>query len=101
VFSQSALQLSSAGIVCLGVILVGTQSVTSGALIACVILSGRILSPLVQIGQLMTRLNNTLLSYKNIDSLMKDISRDELAEDNKAVVLKNGNIVVKFFSKRR
>ncbi len=98
IFSQSALQLSSAGIVCLGVILVGTQSITSGALIACVILSGRILSPLVQIGQLMTRLNNTLLSYKNIDSLMRDISRDELAEDNKAVVLKNGNIVVKDLS---
>tara|TARA_B110000003_G_C16646290_1_gene532204 strand:- start:322 stop:2034 length:1713 start_codon:yes stop_codon:yes gene_type:complete len=94
-FSQSALQISSAGIVCLGVILVGSQSITSGALIACVILSGRILSPLVQIGQLMTRLNNTLLSYKNIDSLMSDISRDEVTQDNKAVVLENGNIEVK------
>tara|TARA_B110000483_G_scaffold214044_1_gene263629 strand:+ start:37 stop:1605 length:1569 start_codon:yes stop_codon:yes gene_type:complete len=94
-FSQSALQISSAGIVCLGVILVGNQSVTSGALIACVILSGRILSPLVQIGQLLTRLNNTLLSYKNIDSLMTDTSRDEVTEDSKAVVLENGNINVK------
>jgi len=94
-FSQSALQISSAGIVCVGVILVSNQSITTGALIACVILSGRILSPLVQIGQLLTRLNGTLLSYKNISILMEDVARDELTEENKAVIIKNGNVVVK------
>ncbi len=94
-FSQSALQISSAGIVCVGVILISNQSITTGALIACVILSGRILSPLVQIGQLMTRLNGTLLSYKNISILMEDVARDELTEENKAVIIKNGNITVK------
>ena len=93
-FSQSALQISSAGIVCFGVFLISSQSITTGALIACVILSGRILSPLVQIGQLLTKLNNTLLSYRNIDKLMSDVSRDELNIDQKAVVLKNGNIQV-------
>lgn len=93
-FSQSALQISSTGIVCFGVFLVGNQSITTGALIACVILSGRILSPLVQIAQLLTRLNNTLLSYKNIDTLMSDTARDELTLDQKAVVLKNGNIQI-------
>tara|TARA_B110000444_G_scaffold65045_1_gene60902 strand:- start:433 stop:2142 length:1710 start_codon:yes stop_codon:yes gene_type:complete len=93
-FSQSALQISSAGIVCLGVFLISSQSITTGALIACVILSGRILSPLVQIGQLLTKLNTTLLSYKNIDSLMKDVSRDELNINQKAIVLKSGNIQV-------
>ena len=94
IFSQSALQISSAGIVCVGVILISSQSITTGALIACVILSGRTLSPLVQIGQLLTRLNNTLISYKNIDSLMTDVARDEITNDQKAVVLKNGNIQI-------
>ena len=74
IFSQSALQISSAGIVCVGVILISNQSITTGALIACVILSGRTLSPLVQIGQLLTKLNNTLISYRNIDKLMTDVS---------------------------
>ena len=94
IFSQSALQISSAGIVCVGVILVSTQSITTGALIACVILSGRTLSPLVQIGQLLTKLNNTLISYRNIDKLMTDVSRDELTIDQKAVVLKNGKVEI-------
>lgn len=94
IFSQSALQISSTGIVCVGVILVSNQSITTGALIACVILSGRTLSPLVQIGQLLTKLNNTLISYRNIDKLMTDVSRDELTIDQKAVVLKNGNIQI-------
>lgn len=94
IFSQSALQISSAGIVCVGVILVANQSITTGALIACVILSGRTLSPLVQIGQLLTKLNNTLISYRNIDKLMTDVSRDELTLDQKAVVLKNGKIEI-------
>ena len=44
------LQISSTGIVVVGVFLVSNQSITTGALIACVILSGRVLSPLVQIG---------------------------------------------------
>jgi ATP-binding cassette subfamily C protein LapB len=94
VFSQSSLQISSAGIVCVGVILISNQSITTGALIACVILSGRTLSPLVQIGQLLTRLNNTLISYKNIDRLMTDVARDELTIDQKAVVLKNGKVQI-------
>ena len=94
IFSQSALQISSAGIVCVGVILISNQSITTGALIACVILSGRTLSPLVQIGQLLTKLNNTLISYRNIDKLMTDVSRDELTIDQKAVVLKNGKVEI-------
>ncbi len=93
-FSQSSLQISSTGIVVVGVILVSNQSITTGALIACVILSGRVLSPLVQIGSLLTRLNSTLISYKNINELMKDVSRDELVIDQKAIVLKNGNIQI-------
>ncbi len=93
-FSQSALQISSAGIVCVGVFLIASQSITTGALIACVILSGRILSPLVQIGQLLTRLNSVLISYKNIDQLMSDISRDEETDNQKAVIINSGEIQI-------
>lgn len=93
-FSQSALQISSSGIVVVGVFLIASQSISTGALIACVILSGRILSPLVQIGQLLTKLNGALLSYKNIDALMSDVSRDELTTDQKAVVIDKGQIQV-------
>ena len=93
-FSQSALQISSTGIVCVGVFLIASQSITTGALIACVILSGRILSPLVQIGQLLTRLNSVLISYKNIDQLMSDISRDEETDNQKAVIINSGEIQI-------
>jgi len=93
-FSQSALQISSTGIVVVGVFLVSSQSISTGALIACVILSGRILSPLVQIGQLLTRLNGALLSYKNINKLMLDTSRDELTTEHKGVVLETGSVKV-------
>ena len=93
-FSQSALQISSAGIVVVGVFLVSSQSITTGALIACVILSGRILSPLVQIGQLLTRLNSTLIAYRSIDLLMTDVARDEVTNKQKVVALDNGKIQI-------
>mgnify|MGYP001250300358 FL=1 len=93
-FSQTALQISSTGIVVVGVFLVSSQTITTGALIACVILSGRILSPLVQIGQLMTRLNSTLIAYKNINILMTDEARDEKTTESKAVVLTKGSIQI-------
>ena len=77
-FSQTSLQIAQAGIVCYGVVLVGSLDITSGALIACVILSGRILSPLVQAGQLLTKFNHALSAFKKIDELMQTDSRDDL-----------------------
>ena len=47
-FGQSALQLSQVGIIVYGVILISSLDISQGALIACIILSGRTLSPLVQ-----------------------------------------------------
>ena len=43
-FASTGLQISQAGIVTYGVILVGSLEISAGALIACVILSGRILT---------------------------------------------------------
>tara|TARA_B100000287_G_scaffold307995_1_gene291154 strand:- start:9980 stop:11683 length:1704 start_codon:yes stop_codon:yes gene_type:complete len=94
-FSQTGLQVSQAAIVCYGVILVGSLEITSGALIACVILSGRILSPLVQAGQLLTRLNHSLAAYSKINDLMSIKTRDEITQEYKATTINNGEILVK------
>lgn len=94
-FSQTSLQIAQAGIVCYGVVLVGSLEITSGALIACVILSGRVLSPLVQAGQLLTKFNHALSAFKKIDELMQIESRDERTENFKAVNLDSGNIAIK------
>ena len=64
---------------CFGVVLVGNLDITPGALIACVILSGRILSPLVQAGQLLTKVNHALAAYSKVDELMSIKTRDEIA----------------------
>ena len=93
-FSQTSLQIAQAGIVCYGVVLVGSLDITSGALIACVILSGRILSPLVQAGQLLTKFNHALSAFKKIDELMQTDSRDDLTKNFKAVSLDNGTIKI-------
>ena len=95
IFPQTSPQIAQAGIVCYGVVLVGSLEITSGALIACVILSGRILSPLVQAGQLLTKFNHALSAFKKIDELMQTESRDEQTENFKAVNLDRGDINIK------
>ena len=94
-FSQTGLQASQAAIVCFGVVLVGNLDITAGALIACVILSGRILSPLVQAGQLLTKVNHALAAYSKINELMIIKTRDEITEDYKATNITNGEVLVK------
>ena len=67
-FAQSGQQLSQIGIVVYGVFLIMTADLTMGALIACVILSGRTLAPLGQMSNLLGRFTmlaiiKTLRSY--------------------------------------
>ena len=69
--------------------------ITTGALIACVILSGRVLSPLVQTGQLLTRLNGAITAFKNVNELMKEESRDETLQDVKGVIIDSGSVKLK------
>jgi ATP-binding cassette subfamily C protein LapB len=94
-FGQSALQLSQVGIIVYGVILISSLDISQGALIACIILSGRTLSPLVQASQLLTRANLALAAYRKVDKLMKTSSRDEIHGDTMGVKIDNGNIEVK------
>lgn len=64
-------QLASVGIVFVGVFLINSATITMGALIACVILSGRVMGPLAQIAGLMTRLNQSREALAQLDDLMK------------------------------
>ncbi len=64
-------QLASVGIVFVGVFLISDNVITQGALIACVILSGRIMGPLAQVAGLMTRLNQSREGLEQLDGLMK------------------------------
>tara|TARA_Y100001935_G_scaffold254058_1_gene261948 strand:- start:2076 stop:3788 length:1713 start_codon:yes stop_codon:yes gene_type:complete len=94
-FGQSALQLSQVGIIVYGVILISSLDITQGALIACIILSGRTLSPLVQASQLLTRANGALSAYKKVDVLMKTQSRDKDSNEMMGVKIDNGDIDLK------
>tara|TARA_Y100000590_G_scaffold468339_1_gene650752 strand:+ start:4511 stop:6208 length:1698 start_codon:yes stop_codon:yes gene_type:complete len=94
-FATSSLQVSMIGIVVVGVFLISSLKMTTGALIACVILSGRVLSPLVQTGQLLTRLNGALNAFRNVNELMKEENRDETLQDIKGVIIDSGQIKVK------
>ena len=94
-FAGTGLQISQAAVVTYGVILVGSLQISAGALIAVVILSGRVLSPLVQAGQLLTKMNHAFAAYRKIDELMETDTHDEKTKDLTAVKLSNGEIVIK------
>lgn len=63
-------QLSSIAIVAFGVYLARDGSIGTGAIVACSILSGRAIAPLAQLAQLLTRVNQSLASYKALKDLM-------------------------------
>ncbi len=81
-----AQQFAQVGVVVLGVFLVGANEITTGALIASVILTGRAMAPLGQVATLLSRVNGALASYKSLNKLMKtdsevDPTRDYLRRD--------------------
>ena len=70
-FAQTGQQISQVGIVVYGVFLIAKADMTMGSLIACVILSGRVLSPLGQITNLIGRLNQATVAYQNLSDLFE------------------------------
>ncbi|WP_411819429.1 type I secretion system permease/ATPase [Hyphococcus formosus] len=68
--SGFAQQASQVGVVVIGVFLVSANEITTGALIACVILTGRAMGPLAQVASLLSRVNGAMASYKSLDNLM-------------------------------
>jgi ATP-binding cassette subfamily C protein LapB len=70
-FAMLATQLTTILIVVWGVFLIAEGQLTVGALIACVILSGRGLAPLQQVASLMTRYQSARASYGTLNELMQ------------------------------
>ena len=70
-FATSAGTISYAGVVILGVTLIAERELTMGGLIACSILAGRAIAPLVQISQLLSRITSTRTAYRQINEMMK------------------------------
>lgn len=74
-FTQQAAQVM---VIFYGVFLISDGQASMGALIACVILTGRTLAPLAQLAQVLTRVTQARASYRSLDSLMRaDSERPE------------------------
>jgi ATP-binding cassette subfamily C protein LapB len=57
--------------VTVGVFMVQAGAIGTGAIIACSMLAGRAVAPLAQLSQLLTRLNQSIASYKALSNLMQ------------------------------
>lgn len=68
--AASANTVSYAGVVIVGVFLIADHKLTTGALVACSILSGRAVQPLAQIATLLARLSATRTAYAQINGMM-------------------------------
>jgi ATP-binding cassette subfamily C protein LapB len=65
-------------IIIVGVHLIKEGDMTTGGLVACSILSGRVMGPFAQIAQLITRLHHTMSAYKELDRVMTlPVERDD------------------------
>ena len=58
-------------IIIVGVYLIQEGEMTTGGLIACSILSGRVMAPFAQIAQLITRLQHATTSFRRLDEVMR------------------------------
>ena len=69
-FATFTTQLVTVGMVIWGVYRIGAGEMSMGGLIGCNILVGRIMAPLLQLASLLTRLQNSRVSLKALDTLM-------------------------------
>lgn len=77
-FTAFISQFSNIAIVILGVYLASEGEMTMGAIIASMMLNGRVISPVSQIVGMIIRFDRTMLSLKNIDEIMNmSVERDE------------------------
>ena len=88
-------QFSSILIVAFGVLLANEGEITMGAIIAAMILNGRVVGPVSQIVGMIIRLDRTMLSLNNIDEIMnmpveREANKKYLSRPNL-----NGDIVYK------
>ena len=75
-FTSFISQASSIAIVIVGVYLASEGEITMGAIIAAMMLNGRVIQPISQIVAMIIRYDRTMLSLKNIDEIMAmDVER--------------------------
>ncbi len=70
-FATFVTQIVTVGMVIWGVYRIGAGEMSMGGLIGCNILVGRIMAPLLQLASLLTRLQNSRVSLKALDTLMQ------------------------------
>ncbi len=70
-FATFTTQMVTVGMVVWGVYRIGAGEMSMGGLIGCNILVGRIMAPLLQLASLLTRLQNSRVSLKALDTLME------------------------------
>ena len=68
--AATAQQLVIVGVVVMGVFQIQAGEMTIGALIACTILTGRTMAPLAMVAGLLSRLQQSLTSLKNLNQIM-------------------------------
>ncbi|MCK4609124.1 MAG: type I secretion system permease/ATPase, partial [Gammaproteobacteria bacterium] len=70
-FSMFAQHMTVVGVVIVGVYEISNGRLTTGGLIACVILAGRTLAPIAQAAVLVTRYKQSKMSLNSLDAVMK------------------------------
>jgi ATP-binding cassette subfamily C protein LapB len=94
-FAQSGIAASQTFIVFFGIYLIASTDLTMGALVACVILSGRTLSPLAQLSGILNKLSSATVAFKKIDILMEQEAREDTVSTEAATILDAGKIEIK------
>lgn len=82
-FAALAQQLTSVGIIITGVYLISERELTMGALVACVMLSGRAIAPMSQVANLVISFHQASTALKGLNEIMELPS--ERADDQQFV----------------
>jgi ATP-binding cassette subfamily C protein LapB len=70
-FAGLITNLTTIAVVIYGVFMIKDGALTVGGLIACVMLSGRALAPLLQVAQLLSRFHRSMVSLKSLNEIMR------------------------------
>ncbi len=79
--SGFAQQLSSVIVIIIGMYLVNSGDLTTGGLIACVLIAGRAIAPIGQVSSLINRYHQAVDAYKNLNEVMAIPLEREVGKD--------------------
>lgn len=82
-------------IVSVGAYLVINEEITTGALIACILLNGRAQQPVMQLSGLIQKLATAAVSKRKLDSVFNSISNEEIRRENLSLKRVEGEIFIK------